>query len=75
MGKFQFFRFLRQNLGGFDARFRKILKKILENRFSRTCQILKGTKSGKMSPFEAPSKNPRAKNHRGGAFCAPPHVE
>ena len=74
MVQFQFFRFSRQNLGGrniFEAKFLDILKKILKNGFARTCWILKGTKSWKMSPFHASAKNPREKNHRGGTLCPP----
>ena len=72
--QFRFFRFSRQNLGGhfFDTRFREILIKNSKNWFARTCWILKGRKSWKMSPFEALTKDPRKKNHRGGHFVPPP---
>ena len=76
--KWIFFRFLRisrQNFRGpsvFEAKFFKNLKKNLKNGFARSCWLLKGTKSWKISSFDALPEEPRSKNCQGGPFDPPP---
>ena len=73
MDFFLFFWISRQNFLGsnaFDAKFFKNLKKNPKNGFDISCWILKGTKSRKISSFEALPKEPRSKN-RGGSKQTP----